>query len=71
MSHPNTPDRFALEQQARELRRAEIARLTTAAIDALLVTTEKAVIAIARALRRARLAHRERTAHVANHAFAH
>lgn len=71
MSHLNIPDRFSIEKQARELRRAKLARLSTATVDALLVAIEKSAIMIARALRRVRLTHRERAAQVTDHALAH
>jgi hypothetical protein len=71
MNQPNIPDRFAIEQEARELRRAEIARLTNATVEAALAAAERSVVAIARVLRRARLAHRSYTAPSQGHALAH
>jgi hypothetical protein len=71
MSEPIIPDRFHIEQQARELRRAELARLAGAATDAILVAAERSVVFIARALRRMRLAQRDRAMHAPGRALAH
>jgi hypothetical protein len=70
MSQPIIPDRFRIEQQARELRRAELARLTGAATEAMLTAAEKSVVFIARTLRRVRLAHRDRSVHAPGRALA-
>jgi hypothetical protein len=70
MSHTQIPERFRIEQQARELRRAELARLTGAATDAMLTAAERSVVLVARALRRMRLAHRDRGVHAPGRALA-